>query len=1043
MRALPTTALLFSTLVYSTAAHQSLDSSFEFPIRRSRHHADLARAHKRQAEAARPLPEGWTSQGCFLDNVGGRTLTGDAFTDPGMTQEACANFCNDKSFAYAGVEFSQECYCDNFIENGGAPADDPTTCNMACAGNSTELCGGPNRLNLFFSGVPPPPRPPPPAEVQTHDLWETLSCYSEGTNGRTLPVVPQVPGGGNNMTIENCLDACLALGYPLAGTEFGAECYCGLAFGLDGAPATDGCTMACNGDHSELCGGPNRLNAYNYTGVITIKPQPPDNGGGGGQPAGPPADPQTTDLVDGWQYIGCYTEGVGARAMSVQRADNDSLVPNDCMQFCQAGNFSISGLEFGVQCFCDNLLREAAAPVDNNQCFMGCGGNSTVACGAGNHLTIYATTPTVEVLPVPTPKTTDLVPDWEFQGCFIEPDFPADRIFPYKIFNETGQNVNTCLALCQKFGFPGAGLEYGNECWCGDISDLDVSPGKAPLTDCSFPCPASPTDLCGAGNRLSTYFYKGPDLFNWHTPDVTGYYEFLVGGPVVPLVTALGVNNKVTFLEKLGSGPQNSTHAYELDYTLAADATKAFREMHVKTDVFCAAGVVLPDKAGRQLSVGGWSLDSTWGIRLYTPNGALGTNSTNDWEENFDEIKLQIGRWYPSAMVMTNGSILVVGGERGANDIPVPSIEILPQIPGGPTLLELDFLRELDPFDLYPFLYVLPSGGIWFLGYNQARILDPVNFDTLKVFPTIPGSVNEVAGRTYPMAGASVLLPMHAPYTDPVQILTCGGSPGGGANTLDNCVLIAPEVEDADWQIERMPFRRVMACMTALPDGTYLILNGAKKGVAGFGLANDPTLTALLYDPTLPVGSRFSILNTTIVARLYHSESILLHDGRVLVSGSDPLTTVLNPDGSINEEESYPEEYRLEVYVPPYLAAGRTQPTFTITNTDWDYGKQYSIVVKLFHGTIDTLRISILGAVVSTHGNNFGQRTLFPEFSCQGTTCKITAPPNVNIFPPGWAQLFVLDGPTPSFSQWIRIGGDPAELGNWPANLPDFTPPGI
>ena len=59
----------------------------------------------------------------------------------------------------------------------------------------------------------------------------------------------------------------------------------------------------------------------------------------------------------------------------------------------------------------------------------------------------------------------------------------------------------------------------------------------------------------------------------------------------------------------------------------------------------------------------------------------------------------------------------------------------------------------------------------------------------------------------------------------------------------------------------------------ALPDGTFLIVNGAQQGVAGFGLATNPNFQALLYDPSQPVGSRISILGTTIVARLYHSEA--------------------------------------------------------------------------------------------------------------------------------------------------------------------------
>ena len=58
-----------------------------------------------------------------------------------------------------------------------------------------------------------------------------------------------------------------------------------------------------------------------------------------------------------------------------------------------------------------------------------------------------------------------------------------------------------------------------------------------------------------------------------------------------------------------------------------------------------------------------------------------------------------------------------------------------------------------------------------------------------------------------------------------------------------------------------------------------------------------------------------------------------------------------------------------------------------------------------------------------------GARTLFPEFSCNGNACTIVAPPNAHVSPPGWFQLFVLDGPTPSHSEWVRIGGDPGALG--------------
>jgi hypothetical protein len=65
--------------------------------------------------------------------------------------------------------------------------------------------------------------------------------------------------------------------------------------------------------------------------------------------------------------------------------------------------------------------------------------------------------------------------------------------------------------------------------------------------------------------------------------------------------------------------------------------------MHIKTDVFCSASLILPDKGGRQINIGGWSDDSTFGIRLYTPDGSPGQPSVNDWEENVNELKLQVG----------------------------------------------------------------------------------------------------------------------------------------------------------------------------------------------------------------------------------------------------------------------------------------------------------------------------------------------------------------------------------------------------------------
>ncbi|KAG6890187.1 hypothetical protein C0995_010892 [Termitomyces sp. Mi166 len=951
---------------------------------------------------------------------------------------------------------------------------------MACSGNPLEQCGAGGRLNLYWSGAAPPPLPSTAAKIGN---WSSLGCYADNVagTGRTLTVGMAVTNNSN----EVCTAACFKAGYPLSGTEYtkavqlivhGLDCGNAIANGGVPAAASD-CNMLCAGNSQEFCGGPNRLNVYNYTGT-DLPAQTPGNGGNGPTTV----SPVTSGLPGNFSYAGCYvyanllylwtdtqflpsfSDNAFGRILVFSQGGNPNNTIQSCVTACASQNYTVAGTEFGDECYCGNTLVEGAVLAADSTCNMGCAGNTTQACGGPNRVSVYSSTGNVTILPVPTPLQTGLPANWQYKGCLREPTNGV-KALPYKLVWPTNNTALACVEQCAAFGFSASGVEVRedallkgglanrllrstkksvvtiiNACIpdCGDKAD-PVNNGAVfgDESECNLPCPGNPVSLCGAGNRLNYYEYNGT-LNLWNTPDNIGRYEFFVPGVVVPLIATLGINNKVTFLEKDGTGFPNSTGAYELDLTLVSNFSATWREMHVKTDVFCAGSVILPDKAGRQINVGGWSLQSTYGLRLYTPSGSDGVNGTTDWEEDYPALSLQRGRWYPTAAMLSNGSVLVIGGETGSNASPQPNLEILPKPPGGDTVIELDWLARTDPNNLYPFVFVLPSKRL-FVGYwNEARILDPVTFDTYKVLPNIPGAVNDfLAGRTYPLEGSAMLLPQHAPYTDPLRVLICGGSTIGAGDALDNCVSIAPEDSNPTWDLERMPSKRVMTCMVGLPDGTYLIANGAKQGVAGFGLANDPNLNAVLYDPTRPLGQRFSILNNTIVARLYHSELTLLPDGRVLVSGSDPQTN--NPDGTVK----YPEEFRIEVYIPPYLNQGFRPPEFDISVTDWVYSGTYTITnVKLYQGTTSNLRISLLSASSSTHGNSMGARTIFPAFTCSGTTCTITAPPNAGVSPPAWHQLFILDGPTPSHSKWVRIGGDPAQLGNWP-NIPGFTLPGV
>jgi hypothetical protein len=428
--------------------------------------------------------------------------------------------------------------------------------------------------------------------------------------------------------------------------------------------------------------------------------------------------------------------------------------------------------------------------------------------------------------------------------------------FPWKVWdNSTGNTPVSCIERCQEFGYNAAGLEYGSQCcklfmfpWlklsnldpvCGDVENTLVASAPATNTNpndvqyytystlpesytdasgqCNSICTGAGQYICGSGNRLTWYSYTGTTpLYKWAEPTGTaaGEYSLLIGGVVVPLIVSQAVNGKVTMLEKFGTGEPNGTGAYELDLTLVDNFSAAWRTMTgLQTDVFCAAGLTLPDKVGRQLTIGGWAGSSNFGVRLYWPDGSAGVNGTNEWIEDPGVLQLQVARWYPSALIMANGSILIVGGEIGQNAAEQPTLELLPAT-GVPeagtasgysnTTVYLEFLDRTAPFNLYPFICVIPS-GIFIAYYNEARILDATTFETITTLPNMPAAVNDpTGGRTYQLEGAMVLLPQYAPYTEPLGVLICGGSTSGGGYPIDNCISTQPEADNPTWTIERM-----------------------------------------------------------------------------------------------------------------------------------------------------------------------------------------------------------------------------------------------
>ena len=81
--------------------------------------------------------------GCFKDQgdptgTRGRDLSGFVLNDPAMTVDKCVSLCRQKGFPYAGAQYSSWCFCGNDYGKSGKVEN----CNMKCAGNPEQICGG-------------------------------------------------------------------------------------------------------------------------------------------------------------------------------------------------------------------------------------------------------------------------------------------------------------------------------------------------------------------------------------------------------------------------------------------------------------------------------------------------------------------------------------------------------------------------------------------------------------------------------------------------------------------------------------------------------------------------------------------------------------------------------------------------------------------------------------------------------------------------------------------------------------------------------------
>ena len=395
------------------------------------------------------------------------------------------------------------------------------------------------------------------------------------------------------------------------------------------------------------------------------------------------------------------------------------------------------------------------------------------------------------------------------------------------------------------------------------------------------------------------------------------------------------------------------------------------------SNIFCSGTATLAD--GRVMVAGGH--DQANGI-IGLQHGNLFSSSTQTWTRLPD---MAFRRWYPTATTLPDGKILVTSGATTCETCIADVPEVYDPVTNAWT--QLTAAKLSIPY--YPFAFVLPDG----------KVLDTGSSDTATFTRTL-----DIAAQTWATVDPTVVDGSSAAMYLPGKVLQSGTASDPSfalkPSVTSTFVLDMTQPSPAWRQTAPMAYPRAYNNLTILPDGSVLAVGGGKD-TSGTNLA-----TAVFpAERWSPATESWLTMASAQVPRLYHSTSLLLPDGRVLVAGGGDLS------GATDETQA-------EYYSPPYLFKG-ARPAITSSPAQVGYAAAF------FVGTPDGASIasvSLLRTGAPTHAFDENQRFVPLTFTTTSGGLTVTAPANAKLAPPGHYLLFLVNtAGVPSIAPFIRF----------------------
>jgi galactose oxidase-like protein/Kelch motif protein len=383
-------------------------------------------------------------------------------------------------------------------------------------------------------------------------------------------------------------------------------------------------------------------------------------------------------------------------------------------------------------------------------------------------------------------------------------------------------------------------------------------------------------------------------------------------------------------------------------------------------NIFCAGHAFLPD--GRLFVAGGHSNSCPFGLA----NAAIYDPIADSWTQL---PNMNSGRWYPSAITLSNGDMLVLAGTID----PTIGPNTLPQVWQGATGTWRNLTTAQTVLQLYPRVFVAASGKVVMAGPNPpTRYLDTTGTGKWSA----PISKMQFGTRSY----------APAVMYDVDKLFTVGGGdpPTATAEIID--LGAAPPA----WQYtESMSVPRRQHNATLLPDGKVLVTGGSSG--AGFDNAKNPVYKTEMWDPAT---GKWTIMASISVFRGYHGTAVLLPDGTVFSSGGEKSANTA------------------EIFSPPYLFRG-PRPTIVAAPQTATYGQVVQVVTP---DAPHISKVTLLRLGSATHAFNMNQRINFLSFQGGNGILQVTIPASGTLAPPGHYFLFIVNSEgVPSVAKVIAI----------------------